>query len=122
MTRFLTTFRALFAAGALVLLLGGGVALAAAHAAGTHGNASHQHNSAQTHAPAHGAAGSASQSNQGNHGGSNDGRRDHGSSAQGAHPANHGEFVSRAAHDCGHGKGDVHGDCVSAVAKSAQGK
>jgi hypothetical protein len=111
----MTKFRAIIAAAGLALLLGSGVAVAAAHSAGTHGNASNQHSAAG----AHGAAGSASQ---GNHGDSNNGVRDHGSSASGSHPTNHGLFVSRAAHDCGHGTSDVHGDCVSAVAKSSQGK
>jgi hypothetical protein len=106
----MTKFRAIIAAAGLAVLLSGGVAMAASHSAGAHGNASHQHTSAH----AHGAAGSASHDN--------NGRRDHGSSANGSHPANHGEFVSRAAHDCGHGTGDVHGDCVSAVAKSDKGK
>jgi len=34
------------------------------------------------------------------------------------HPDNHGAVVSKAAHECPHGPGGVHGKCVSAVAHS----
>ena len=50
------------------------------------------------------------------------GTRETSGPASGAHPMNHGFFVSQAAHTCDHGAQAVHGKCVSAVAQSSKGK
>jgi hypothetical protein len=83
----------LFVSLALALFLAAGVATAAA-AAGV--SLLPQHTAATQHA----ASGAAS----------------------GSHPTNHGSFVSKAAHNCGHGAHAVHGKCVRAVARSSAGK
>ena len=108
MNRHMKHYRPALVALVLALTLGAGVATAAATSGG---RMLPQDTTMTQHAHAGNTATNAANAT----------TEDRGPAA-GAHPANHGMFVSQAAHSCGQGAHAVHGTCVRAVAQSAKGK